>query len=244
MKKHDRSRRSDARSTPREARWNARTPRRCRREGRTSRIERPRARSGTSSSRYGGGTRSRLIFPSSSRFAVRQKPPRLRVRRANRPASRAPAEGWRSPSASSEARSTGFLRSTVSFPRSTLRPNLRRTFSVFPESARAFAAANAERRRRAMKMGGGGGDGGRDAEGSAEDSAEESNADKLSNADASREEEEDSSRRGRTARGEVGAPSPSEGTLRRRSARRGRRSPRGAAEGRRRRRTRGRRRGD
>lgn len=61
------------------------------------------------------------------------------------------------------------------------------------ESARAFAAANAERRRRAMGMGGGGADdGGRDAEGSAEGSAEESNADKLSNADASREEEEDS----------------------------------------------------
>jgi len=61
------------------------------------------------------------------------------------------------------------------------------------ESARAFAAANAERRRRAMGMGGGGDDGGgRDAEGSAEGSAEESNADKLSNADASREEEEDS----------------------------------------------------
>ena len=61
------------------------------------------------------------------------------------------------------------------------------------ESARAFAAANAERRRRAMGMGGGGdGGGGRDAEGSAEGSAEESNADKLSNADASREEEEDS----------------------------------------------------
>lgn len=44
-----------------------------------------------------------------------------------------------------------------------------------------------------MGMGGGGDDGGgRDAEGSAEGSAEESNADKLSNADASREEEEDS----------------------------------------------------
>jgi len=76
---------------------------------------------------------------------------------------------------------------------SSAEPSAEPSASSSLESARAFAAANAERRRRAMGMGGGGdGGGGRDAEGSAEGSAEESNADKLSNADASREEEEDS----------------------------------------------------
>ena len=112
------------------------------------------------------------------------------------PASAYPAEeGWEVAFGEFGGALDGFSAFDSSFSAfdASAEPSAEPSASSSLESARAFAAANAERRRRAMGMGGGGDDGGgRDAEGSAEGSAEESNADKLSNADASREEEEDS----------------------------------------------------